>query len=59
MPGNERPSRNSSEAPPPVDRWSNASASSAFFTASRESPPPTTLNASACATAVATPACPR
>ena len=38
MPGSARPSRNSSEAPPPVDRWSNASASPACFTASRRVP---------------------
>ena len=40
-PGNLRPSRNSSDAPPPVEMWVILSATFAAFTAATESPPPT------------------
>src|SRR2546421_4822540 len=42
-PGNSFPSRNSSEAPPPVETWVNLCSSPA--TAATESPPPTTVTA--------------
>src|SRR5436190_1172101 len=42
-PGSSLPSRNSSEAPPPVDTW--VSRSSMPATAATESPPPTTVTA--------------
>src|SRR6202790_2965267 len=40
-PGNFLPSRNSSEAPPPVEMWVILSATPAALTAATESPPPT------------------
>src|SRR5438128_1137612 len=42
-PGSGLPSRNSSDAPPPVETWVNASSRPA--TAAAESPPPTTVTA--------------
>src|SRR5471032_1212012 len=42
-PGNSRPSRNSSEAPPPVEMKETLSETPAFFTAETESPPPMIL----------------
>src|SRR5699024_10389888 len=45
-PGNSLPSRNSSEAPPPVEMCENCSSDRpSTRTAAAESPPPTTLNA--------------
>ena len=44
-PGNSLPSRNSSEAPPPVEMWVILSSSPAWVTAAAESPPPTTVMA--------------
>ena len=41
MPGRTLPSRNSSEAPPPVETWLILSARLNLFTAATESPPPT------------------
>src|SRR5918992_1325984 len=58
-PGKVLPSRNSSAAPPPVDRWSTASSKPSLRMAATLSPPPTTVNASAPATAWATPRVPR
>src|SRR5208337_3264216 len=54
-PGSFFPSRNSSDAPPPVEMWVILSATFAAFTAATESPPPTmevapALSATACAT---------
>src|SRR5204863_1694140 len=54
-PGNCFPSRNSSDAPPPVEMWEILSATPAAFTAETESPPPTievapAFSATACAT---------
>ena len=40
-PGSAIPSRNSKEAPPPVEMWVIRSASPAWVTAATESPPPT------------------
>src|SRR5919198_750455 len=57
-PGSSRPSRNSSEAPPPVDRWSTASTRSNLRSAARLSPPPTTVYPPHPATARATPLVP-
>src|SRR6266853_4947573 len=42
-PGSGLPSRNSSDAPPPVETWVNACSRPA--TAAAESPPPTTVTA--------------
>jgi len=42
-PGSILPSRNSSDAPPPVDTCETLSATPAFFTAEAESPPPITV----------------
>src|SRR5213594_760900 len=42
-PGSSRPSRNSSDAPPPVETWVTASARPARASAATESPPPTTV----------------
>src|SRR5437879_6289248 len=54
-PGSARPSRNSSDAPPPVETWVTAPCSPASASAATESPPPTTVvpldSASACAIA--------
>ena len=55
-PGSSRPSRNSSDAPPPVDRWSKPSASPNRATAARLSPPPATAYAGAPAIASRHPA---
>src|ERR1041384_3881180 len=53
-PGSTLPSRNSSEAPPPVETWLIRSASPACATAAAESPPPTIVTApSAVASAIA------
>src|SRR5699024_4007279 len=56
MPGSSRPSRNSREAPPPVEMWVILSAKPSFSTAAAESPPPmmeiALLSATACATAM-------
>src|SRR5436309_3369275 len=41
-PGSSRPSRNSSEAPPPVEMWLIRPARPCWVTAATESPPPTT-----------------
>ena len=43
IPGSVFPSRNSREAPPPVDTWLILSARWNLFTAATESPPPTTV----------------
>src|SRR5207249_6347294 len=43
IPGSSRPSRNSSEAPPPVETWVTLSASPISAIAAAESPPPTTV----------------
>src|SRR5437867_583826 len=55
-PGSARPSRNSSDAPPPVETWVTAPCSPARASAATESPPPTTVvpldSASACAIAI-------
>src|SRR3990172_27472 len=53
-PGRVRPSRNSREAPPPVEMWVIRSARPACLTAATESPPPMTLVAPESATAWAT-----
>src|SRR3972149_9997043 len=45
-PGNPRPSRNSSEAPPPVLTWQNRSAIPSCSTTAAVSPPPRTVVAS-------------
>src|SRR4051812_29521479 len=42
-PGSSLPSRNSSDAPPPVDTWLILSSRFASATAAAESPPPTTV----------------
>src|SRR5947207_2370147 len=42
-PGSSRPSRNSSDAPPPVDTWLTAASFPARRSAATESPPPTTV----------------
>ena len=47
MPGSSRPSRNSSEAPPPVEMWVIRSARPCSSIAATESPPPTTTVAPA------------
>src|SRR5687767_9409868 len=44
-PGSSLPSRNSSDAPPPVDTCVMRSSSPAWATAAAESPPPTTVTA--------------
>ena len=41
MPGKSFPSKNSSEAPPPVEMWVNLSSTLNLATAAAESPPPT------------------
>ena len=46
MPGNSRPSRNSREAPPPVEMWVIALAKPSCSQAAAESPPPTMVTAS-------------
>ena len=48
-PGSSRPSRNSSDAPPPVEMWVIWSARPCWVTAATESPPPTTTVAPASA----------
>src|SRR5205085_803650 len=48
-PGSTLPSRNSSEAPPPVDTCETLLATPAFFTAEAEAPPPTMVVAPASA----------
>ena len=53
-PGSSLPSRSSSDAPPPVETHETRSASPSSEIARTESPPPTTVNASASATACAT-----
>src|SRR4029077_6662790 len=50
-PGSFWPAMNSSDAPPPVEMWLMRSAKPDAFTASTDSPPPTTLVAFASATA--------
>ena len=50
-PGSSRPSRNSSEAPPPVEMCVNRSARPCCWIAATESPPPTTTVAPASARA--------
>src|SRR5215207_2461305 len=56
MPGRVRPSRYSSDAPPPVEMWSKAtSATPSCRIAAAESPPPTTVKARLAAIASATP----
>src|SRR5699024_5803552 len=58
-PGKSLPSRNSSDAPPPVEMCENPSSGSpSERTAAAESPPPTTLNPSASTMACATPRVP-
>src|SRR5437899_4123070 len=42
-PGSRRPSRNSSDAPPPVETWVTAPCRPARASAATESPPPTTV----------------
>ena len=54
MPGSSRPSRNSSEAPPPVEMWVILSAKPSFSTAAAESPPPMIETAPDSAIALAT-----
>ena len=53
-PGSGLPSTSSSEAPPPVDRWSTMSSKPNWTSAAAESPPPTTVVAAVTATASAT-----
>ena len=53
-PGSVLPSISSSDAPPPVERWSTLSASPNCASAAAESPPPTTVVAALAATASAT-----
>ena len=50
MPGSVVPSKNSSEAPPPVDTWLTASARPIPEIAEAESPPPTIVMAPNCVT---------
>src|SRR4051794_19121411 len=58
-PGSCRPSRYSSDAPPPVLMcWNADSSSPSWRTAAAESPPPTTESPSTCDTASATPRVP-
>src|SRR5690606_32501056 len=54
-PGSFRPSRNSSDAPPPVETWPNEDARPARLTAATLSPPPTTEKAELAAMARAMP----
>ena len=54
IPGRVLPSRNSREAPPPVETWLILSARPNLLIAATESPPPTTLVASLSASALAT-----
>ena len=55
MPGSSLPSRNSSDAPPPVEMWPKASsAKPSWRTAAAESPPPTTDSPSTSVSAWAT-----
>ena len=54
IPGSSRPSRNSREAPPPVEIWVILSAKPNFSIAAAESPPPMIEIAPESATAVAT-----
>ena len=49
-PGRVSPCTNSSEAPPPVERWLIRSPTPTLLTAARESPPPTMVTASKCST---------
>ena len=60
MPGSSSPSRNSREAPPPVEMWVILSAKPSCSTAAAESPPPmmemASLSAMALATAMVPPA---
>src|ERR1051325_11458507 len=58
-PGNSRPARNSSDAPPPVEICEILSATPADLIAFSESPPPTTLTAPESATALARATVPR
>src|SRR5690606_19384759 len=61
MPGNVLPSRNSSDAPPPVETWESRSANPASSSAAAVSPPPAIVVAPlsvASATARATPRVP-
>ena len=53
-PGSSLPSRNSREAPPPVEMWLILSAKPSWFTAAAESPPPMMVVASVSASALAT-----
>src|SRR3989338_2620647 len=53
-PGRVLPSRNSSDAPPPVEIWVIFSPTPAFFTAAAVSPPPMILVALELATSLAT-----
>ena len=53
-PGSDLPSISSSDAPPPVERWSTRSASPNSASAAAESPPPTTVVPSQSAMASAT-----
>ena len=46
IPGNSLPSKNSKEAPPPVDTWVILSPNPNWFTAAALSPPPITVVAS-------------
>jgi len=46
MPGNSKPSRNSREAPPPVEMWVMELAKPSCSQAAAESPPPTMVTAS-------------
>src|SRR5207245_2300267 len=57
-PGSLRPSRNSRNAPPAVEMYPMRSATPAWVTAATVSPPPTTENADASATARASPSVP-
>jgi len=52
-PGRTRPSRNSSEAPPPVETWPMRSLRPERASAAIESPPPTTVSAELSAIAAA------
>src|SRR5262245_13741187 len=58
-PGSSRPSRNSSDAPPPVDTWVTAATFPARRSAATESPPPTTVVPLQAAIASATASVPR
>src|SRR2546425_9354037 len=59
IPGSSRPSRNSSDAPPPVETCVTAASAPARASAAIESPPPTTVVPREAASAAATASVPR